>query len=177
MVFLFFTKFGFQSASNFEPKVLLFDMSCLLCALFWPALICSFGTFATDRIESVGDIAYDSNWYAYPTEVRKHVMLIIGRSQEPVYFMGYGVVRATLEVFGKVDSCIPDFSHIFTSSYVCLIFSFLFSSSDHLAHIIWCSVHSPVWANKPASIRECCTSLLNRMLPASLFNNSHPKGL
>lgn len=77
-------------------------MSCLLCALFWPALICYFGTFATDRIDSVGDIAYDTNWYNFPTESRKHVMLIIVRSQEPVYFMGYGVVRATLEVFGKV---------------------------------------------------------------------------
>lgn len=92
-----------QSASHFDPKVLLFDMSCLLCALIWPALICYFGTFATYSIESVADIAYDSNWYEYPMECRKHFLLIIARSQETVYFMGYGVVRATLEVFGKVN--------------------------------------------------------------------------
>lgn len=91
-----------QSASNFQPKVLLFDMSCLLCALFWPALICYYGTFATDRIETVADMGYDTNWYEYPDEVRKHIILIIARGQEHVYFMGYGVVRATLEVFGKV---------------------------------------------------------------------------
>lgn len=99
--------FGFcfffpQSASNFQPKVLLFDMSCLLCALFWPALICYFGTFAKDRIECVADAAYDTNWYEYPDGVKKHMILIIARAQEPIFFMGYGVVRATLEVFGKV---------------------------------------------------------------------------
>lgn len=96
--------FVLQSASNFQPKVLLFDMSCLLCALFWPALICYFGTFATDRIELVADMAYDTNWYEYPVDVRKHIVLVIARAQMPVYFMGHGVVRATLEVFGKVYS-------------------------------------------------------------------------
>lgn len=91
-----------QSASNFQPKVLLFDMSCLLCALFWPFLICNFGTFGCDRIESIAGMAYDTNWYQYPMEVRMHIVLVIARAQIPIAFMGKGVVRATLEVFGKV---------------------------------------------------------------------------
>lgn len=112
-------------------------MSCLLCALIWPFLMCLFGTFATDRIESIGDIAYDSNWYEYPKEIRMHVMLIILRSQEPVYFMGFGVVRATLEVFGKVNGvdvrkCCFELS--ISSKIFRLIF--FYSSSDHPARII-----------------------------------------
>lgn len=127
----------FKSASNFEPKVLLFDMSCLLCALFWPALICSYGTFATDRIEYVADTAYDSNWYEYPMEVRKHIILCILRAQEPVYFMGHGVVRATLEVFGKVTIVLrTEFDFDFFSNLFNDRFFIVCSYSEHLAHTI-----------------------------------------
>lgn len=119
-------------------------MSCLLCALFWPALICYFGTFAKDRIENAADVAYDTNWYEYPEEARKHIILIIARAQEPIFFMGHGVVRATLEVFGKVW-LIYCCNHFFLSCFrrwlfnsirmiESIYFPFHCSCFDHLAH-------------------------------------------
>lgn len=71
--------------------------------MFWPALMCNFATFATDRIASLGDVVYESSWDELPLKIRRYVALIIARSQEPVYFTGYNLVRCTLEILGKVS--------------------------------------------------------------------------
>lgn len=111
-------------------------MSCLLCALFFPAMICYFGTFASDRIENVADITYDTNWYEYPEEARKHIILIVARAQEPVFFMGFGVVRATLEVFGKVCFKFVNLFVLLNSpfEYDSFHLTLIYSYFDHPAH-------------------------------------------
>lgn len=80
-------------------------MTCTVVALLWPWLMCYYATIATDRIESLGHNAYDSNWYDYPAKLRKHIVLIIVRSQEQVIFTGLNLMGCTLEVFGMVIFC------------------------------------------------------------------------
>ncbi|XP_031636412.1 odorant receptor 67c-like isoform X2 [Contarinia nasturtii] len=87
---------------NFEPSHLLFDVSCIVCSLSWPSLMCYFASLATDKIASLGDVAYGSDWDKYPLSIRKYIILIIARSQEPVYFTGMNLVNCTLEVLGKL---------------------------------------------------------------------------
>lgn len=46
---------------------------------------------------------YNSNWFEYPTKLQKYAILTIARSQQPVYFTGFGLISCTSEVFGKVS--------------------------------------------------------------------------
>lgn len=93
-----------QYFKDLEPSSLLFDVSCMLCALFWPIFLCHFATHTTDRVSSIGDVVYSSNWFEYPAELQKYTILTISRSQQPIYFTGLGLVNCTLEVFGKVST-------------------------------------------------------------------------
>lgn len=72
-------------------------------ALLWPSFFCYFATSATDQIASIGDAAYESNWYYLPPKIHKYITMVIIRSQYSVYFTGLGLVRCTLEVFGNVS--------------------------------------------------------------------------
>lgn len=95
-----------QTYSHFELLVFMFDTSCIISALLWPFFFCYFANSVTNTIGSIGDIAYNSNWYDFPPNVQKHIMLVIARSQDSVYFSGLGLVRCTLEVYGEVSDSI-----------------------------------------------------------------------
>lgn len=75
---------------------------CLTCALIWLTSFCYFANTVTDRIASIGDIAYDSNWIDYPLNLQKFITVIVTRSQRPVYFSGLNLVPCTMETYGKV---------------------------------------------------------------------------
>lgn len=105
--FFFFSKikkklFEFQSAADMAPAFILYNVLCIVSSLMWPYIFGHFATRVTERILSIGDIAYDSNWYEYPGEFRKYIILIIARSHQEIYFTGFNLVVCTLEVFGKV---------------------------------------------------------------------------
>lgn len=70
-------------------------------SLLWPFILCYFSTITTNRLKSLGQIAYDSNWYDYPLDCRLSIVLIILRSQKPACFSGY-IIYSTLETFAQV---------------------------------------------------------------------------
>lgn len=80
-----------------------FHTVCTACSLFWPCMYCHFSTQTSFRIASIGDIAYGANWYGYPPEVQKYLVMIIARSQEPIFFSGFGFIFCTMEVLLKVS--------------------------------------------------------------------------
>lgn len=82
----------------------IFDVSCFTSALIWPTFFCFYANDTTDNIASIADVVYGSNWYEWPNELSKYTQLIISRSQVPVYFVGFGLVRCTLEVFASVSN-------------------------------------------------------------------------
>lgn len=73
-------------------------------SLAWPFPLCYFANKTTERVMSLGDAIYNSNWYEYPRGMAKYPILIIAQSQTPIYFFGYGLFRCTLEVYGRVSS-------------------------------------------------------------------------
>lgn len=79
-----------------------FHIVAIFSSMVWPSLFSYYATFVTNRIASVGYAAYDSNWFEYPLELQKYFVLIIARSKQSSYFMGFGLIQCTLEVFGQV---------------------------------------------------------------------------
>lgn len=75
----------------------------LICSMIWSIQYTYFATFTTNRVALIGDDLYNSNWYDYSLELRKHAMLIIMRSQKVVRFTGFKVVTCTLEVLLTVS--------------------------------------------------------------------------
>lgn len=108
-VFILFDNWYFTARNLFHSQALqnigiglFFCIECVGIGLFWPYLLCDSATSATLTVAQLGGIAYSSEWYKYPPNVRKYVVLIIVRSQEPVYFTGLKIIPCTLEVFMKV---------------------------------------------------------------------------
>lgn len=71
-------------------------------SLFWPFLMCFFANRTTDEIANTGYTAFESDWYDYPVDVQKYLVLIIARSQKPAFFDGLYFIDCTLESFGNV---------------------------------------------------------------------------
>lgn len=119
--------------------VLIFDISCLLCALIWPAALAYYSTITTSTILSIGDIAFENNWYNYfPLEHRKYTLFMIMRCQRPIYFTGLSVIYCTLTNFGSVIF----FTRSTKFSNVLIFHLAIFSSSKQVAATILCSEQS-----------------------------------
>lgn len=54
-------------------------------------------------MDNIGHEAYDLNWHDFPLELRKHIIVIIARSQEKISFDGLGLIGCSIEVFGNVS--------------------------------------------------------------------------
>lgn len=102
--------FSFKSIFRFETDAMAFDIVCVGFSLFWPFLYCYFATFASVRISSINMAVYSSTWYSYSLNLRKFTILIIARSQQPVYFTGFNLIRATLKSFSIVSQITTIFS-------------------------------------------------------------------
>lgn len=68
----------------------------------WPFLFCYYATVATFRISYIGITAYEADWFFYPPEFQKYMVLVIARSHELIFFTGFGLIRCTLEIFGRI---------------------------------------------------------------------------
>lgn len=76
----------------------------MICALAWPFQYCYFANLVTDRIELIGEAMYESDWYGYPREFRRAIIMVIMRSQEPINFVGLDIIFCSLEAFGNVST-------------------------------------------------------------------------
>lgn len=109
-----------------------------LMSLVWSFLLCSAAASTTNIVASVGDIVYNENWTQYPPVYRKCVLLMILRSQFPVDFKGFEVVRCSLKTFSKVR--FKNF-HFWKNTWLSMIllFSFGFSFAKQLSFIFFFS--------------------------------------
>lgn len=88
---------------EFQIILFIYSILAVLCAVVWTFLYCYFATHATDRLTKIGNNIYESSWYEFPINIQKYLILIIIRSQNPIYFTGLGLLNCTLESFGKVS--------------------------------------------------------------------------
>lgn len=88
--------------SAIDPGVIAFDLLCFICSLIWPFLFCYFANTTFEQMLSIGDDAYNLNWYDCPTDVQKYIILTVLRAHEMKPFDGLGLISCTLEIFGRV---------------------------------------------------------------------------
>lgn len=79
-----------------------FDVLCTTVSSMFPYIFGHFACLTTHRISAIGDITYEMNWFECPMEIQRRVLLMIERSQEPIHFSGFNLMRCTLEALAKV---------------------------------------------------------------------------
>lgn len=57
---------------------------------------------ATESFQRMSECLYDSNWPGLTPNLQKYFVLMIGNTQQPIYYSGFGLVVLNLEAFGKV---------------------------------------------------------------------------
>lgn len=94
---------------------------------------------ASNRLSSIGLAVYAANWYDYPVQLQRFIVLMISRSGKPAYFNAFDVINCSLEVFGKVVFQLAiafQFIAACFKTLLCFIF-FICSFANRPAHIMW----------------------------------------
>lgn len=64
---------------------------------------CYFGKMATESYENMADSLFKCNWYDLPTKLQKYIIIMIGNTQTPIYYHGFGLAVLNLLTFNKVS--------------------------------------------------------------------------
>lgn len=87
--FIFIQKFFFEQSSGNVVQL----MSALV-LLFWSFLVilllCNFGEQVSSEFELIYNDVYDCDWYTFPIEIQRMVLLIMVSSEKPAVFQGFG---------------------------------------------------------------------------------------
>lgn len=112
----------FQMASN--PNAELFvSSSGLWISVAGMYVYCYFATKVTTKIRGIGDRMYEIEWNCCPKDFCRFVQLTICRSQQPIFFHGYGLINCDMITLSKVQtwsfyfcllSAIPESIYIFS---------------------------------------------------------------
>lgn len=70
-------------------------------------LFCCFGRLLTEKYERMPDCLYESKWNELPIELQKFYVIIIGVSQRPLFYHGFGMIYLNLQTFTQVNQCEP----------------------------------------------------------------------
>lgn len=97
-----FSNGDLEVAAVFDIGGVFFFLMTLVLILVWPYLFCYYADSATDRISNIQRSVYNLNWYSFPPEQQKHLILIMAQSQRTVCFTGLNLIRCKLISFGMV---------------------------------------------------------------------------
>lgn len=75
----------------------------VIVALFPFFLFCHFGDKITTEFESIGDTAYQIEWYRFPLDMQKDLQVVIVLAQKRIFMRGYGDTHTTYSVFMGVS--------------------------------------------------------------------------
>lgn len=64
--------------------------------------ICEFGQMTTDQFVLFDEELCQCNWYAYPIELQKLLLVFTANSQRPAIFKGYANTECTRDAYKKV---------------------------------------------------------------------------
>lgn len=66
-------------------------------------LYCFGGSVVTENCGMYADILFESDWYKMPIRLQKYYILMIANTQRPIHLEGHGLVRLSMEAFGRVN--------------------------------------------------------------------------
>lgn len=90
----------------------------------WMYTYCYYGERTSASLERIGDATVLTNWYCYPHQLRKYVILIMRQSQELFYFDGLKIVYCNLITFAAVSSIIMAIRQV-AKAFLTLSFSYV----------------------------------------------------
>lgn len=64
---------------------------------------CFAGATLTDNCAMLPNDLFYSNWFEMPNLFQKYYIIMIAAAQRPVYLEGYGLIRLSMESFGRVN--------------------------------------------------------------------------
>ena len=85
---------------HMQPASFALALLSFACALGWASVYCYSASFVTERILSNGNTMWSTNWFDYPPELRKYVLLItlVNSKKSPkkrgVFFKVFGVAES-----------------------------------------------------------------------------------
>ena len=87
--------------------------------MFWIfatiAFFCEMGEMVTDQFEKFNTKLYQCDWYLFPIEVQRMLVIFMSDTQKPVFIHGYGNILCIRENFKKVnDSAIFSSIHFYS---------------------------------------------------------------
>lgn len=86
-------------------------------------IICYFADTVTYASLNVANVLYDMNWFEFPIEERKHILIMIQRAQTHFHFKGNDSIVCSLPTFLKVQFFLNNyFTFILGDYYVIIIF-------------------------------------------------------
>lgn len=68
-------------------------------------LFCAVGSLTTVNYIRFADASFDSQWFRFPVDLQKYLLLIISSGQRPLLFRGLRIINLDLMAFTQV-SCI-----------------------------------------------------------------------
>lgn len=82
------------------------ELFSIMCMVLWPFLItlaiCEFGEMLTNKFHTFNDSLCQCNWYYYPNEVQRMLVIVIANAQQPLIFCGFGNIPISRFSFKKV---------------------------------------------------------------------------
>lgn len=101
---------NFKTSSN-VPMLIFHGLCAIRERTTWPFLYCYNANSIIDRMSSIASSLFESNWYDYPLEQQKYIILMIARSQKSTEFSGFGLIKCKLEVLGYVRILLTRMCH------------------------------------------------------------------
>lgn len=63
---------------------------------------CNCGEFLVLRFDMVAEELYKSDWYLFPLEVQRMLIVVIAQTQQPTYIRSYGNITFTRQTLKMV---------------------------------------------------------------------------
>lgn len=76
----------------------------LSASYIWLFVFCYFGEKVTGAFDKLSDCIYQTDWYRFPVELRKYVVIMLLFAQKPVYMLAFKKFQCTLRTFEQVNS-------------------------------------------------------------------------
>lgn len=93
-------------------------------------LYCYFGHLATDFYSQISVDLFASKWITFPLNLQKYFILMIGNSQQPLHYHGFGITFLDLNTYCSVRFFLTFF--IKKSRWI-----WLWSESFSWIHFVW----------------------------------------
>lgn len=94
-----------QTQSDFNAIELLFQLFLMVWSVVFVSLFCELGEMISKQYDEVDQQLFECNWYKFPVEIQRMLIIFTANTQQPVRILGYGNVLCTRDTLKKVNFC------------------------------------------------------------------------